>query len=373
MRLGLFLTSGFTNPNGHSLYEQGLLEGLTQQDRHQVVVFVSDRDPVPALPEQHEVVVVAKPRRRVFSALSFDLYAEGAATVAATKAHLDALVGIGQWAMPRPPRVPRIVVLFEAAFLRPSPWGVYSTLVVRQFLTASARNLRGAEAVVCLSEHGRNEINRGFHFPSERIHVAPPSVQPFPPVEHSRFQPPGRYVLVVGWFHPRKDAVLALRSWRHAMELGLDADLVLAGTEGPIDRRHGALGRRILDAVGAELAARVHFTGTVPRADLGALYRDASALLMTSLHEGFGIPAIEAFSMGVPVVAVDRTSLPEVVGPVGTIAPADPASLGAALLAAVRNPGDRAARRAYASTFTPARQVGSILAVADRLGRHSTV
>lgn len=367
MRLGVFIPYGSTPTNGQGMYQDGLLEGLLAQQQHQVVVLRSDREAATVVPDPHEVVRIAHPRRRMFSALSVDLFAEGAAMLAARRARLDALVGIGQSAMPRPPGVPRIVVLFEAAFLESSPWGTYPALTLRQYVTTARRNMRSAAAVVCLSEHGCDQIARGFGVPSDRLIIAPPSLRPFPPLDRSRYRPAGNYVLVVGWFHPRKDVTLALRSWRRAVERGLDADLVLAGTEGPPDRRQGTMGRRVLDAVGAALADRVFFTGTIPRDELGALYRDASALLMTSLHEGFGIPAIEAFSMGVPVVAVRRTSLTEVVGPAGVVADAEPDALATALLDVCAQRGDDAARRAYAATFTVERQVAPIFAIADRL------
>jgi glycosyltransferase involved in cell wall biosynthesis len=100
---------------------------------------------------------------------------------------------------------------------------------------------------------------------------------------------------------------------------------------------------------------------------LGALYRHAEALLMTSVHEGFGIPAIEAFSLGIPVVAAARTSLPEVVGPAGTVAAADADALGAALVQVCAGPRDEQSMRAYAASFTPARQAAPLLELADRL------
>jgi glycosyltransferase involved in cell wall biosynthesis len=269
--------------------------------------------------------------------------------------------------MPRPPGVLRLAVLFEAAFADPAPWGMYPALTQRQWIRVTARNLRGAVAVVCLSEHGRDDIVRNFGVAPDRLLLGPPSLRPFPRVDRSRYRPANPYVLVVGWFHPRKDVMLALAAWRSAVERGLDADLVLAGAEGPADHRHGAMGRRILDAVGRDLARRVHFTGLIPRGELGALYRHASALLMTSQQEGFGMPAIEAFSLGVPVVAAARTSLTEVVAPAGSVVAPEPDALGDALVDVCARPPDGDKLRAYAASFTPERQVAPVLAVADRL------
>jgi glycosyltransferase involved in cell wall biosynthesis len=54
-------------------------------------------------------------------------------------------------------------------------------------------------------------------------------------------------------------------------------------------------------------------------AHLAKLYRSSLALVYPSLYEGFGIPPLEAMSCGTPVVASDRSSLPEVVGDAGLL------------------------------------------------------
>jgi alpha-1,3-rhamnosyl/mannosyltransferase len=81
------------------------------------------------------------------------------------------------------------------------------------------------------------------------------------------------------------------------------------------------------------LDRHVHFTGYVPDPQLVELLNGAAALVFPSLWEGFGLPAVEAMSCGVPVLASDRGSLPEVVGDGGLFYdPESPAAIAACLI-----------------------------------------
>lgn len=367
MRLGLFVAHPDVQPAGHTTYQATLLEGLLQQSRHEIVVFASDHAEAPDVPAPHELVRVAQRRQPLIGTVNVDLYAEGAVRRAVERSSIDALIVTAQFHAPRPAKVPRIAVLYEAAFLEDTPWGVYSAYNFRQALTIPKRNIDGAYAVVCLSEHGRRRTERLFSVNPDRLVLAPPSVLGFGEM-------PGRsplgdrpYVMQVGWFHPRKEVTLGLAAWREAVEGGLDADLVLVGAEGPPDRVHGPLARRVLDTVGHDLFDRVHCPGSVPRRVLGAYYAHAAALLMTSLHEGFGLPAIEAASFGVPIVAVNRSSMPEVVGPVGRVVEPTARAVSQALLEALMTPADRDALQKYAATFSIERQTAPFLDIADAI------
>ncbi|MDP1793728.1 MAG: glycosyltransferase [Acidimicrobiales bacterium] len=372
MRLGLFVAHPDVLPAGHTSYQATLLQGLLRQARHQVVVFGSDHAEAPDVDAPHELVRVAQRRQPLIGAVNVDLYAEGAVRRAVERAKVDALIVTAQFHAPRPRGVPRIAVLYEAAFLEKTPWGVYSAYSFRQALTVPQRNLDGAYAVVCLSEHGRARTERLFKVAPERLVLAPPSVLAFGAVASTSPLPGRPYVMQVGWFHPRKEVTLGLAAWRRAVESGLDVDLVLVGAEGPPDRNHGPLPRRVLDVVGHELFDRVHCPGSVPRRVLGSYYKHAQALLMTSLHEGFGLPAIEAASFGVPIVAVDRSSMPEVVGPIGTVVEPNPEAVSDALVEVCSTAPDRDALRKYAASFSVERQTAPFLDVADAIAAGAT-
>ncbi len=80
------------------------------------------------------------------------------------------------------------------------------------------------------------------------------------------------------------------------------------------------------------LRDHVHYTGYIDRSALRGLYQGASVLVLPSFHEGFGLPAVEAMTIGVPVVVSDRGALPEVVGDAGLVVePTEPAALATAI------------------------------------------
>ncbi len=103
-----------------------------------------------------------------------------------------------------------------------------------------------------------------------------------------------------------------------------------------------------------------HATGVSEDA-LNALYAGARVVLVPSRAEGFGLPVLEAFARGVPVVASDIAPLREVSGGLATLVPPDDtAGWTAAVQRAWTDPGDPDARRAWASTFTWARSATSL-------------
>jgi glycosyltransferase involved in cell wall biosynthesis len=116
----------------------------------------------------------------------------------------------------------------------------------------------------------------------------------------------GPVVLSVAAALPHKNLDRLLRAFA---ALGReDARLVLVGHGGRVTEELEALARQL------GVAARVRFTGWVSDADVEGAYALAAAFLYPSLHEGFGMPVLEAMARGVPVACADATSLPEVAG-----------------------------------------------------------
>jgi len=102
---------------------------------------------------------------------------------------------------------------------------------------------------------------------------------------------------------------------------------------------------RSVQKTAAELgiAAHVKFLGHVPESELAKLYSTASCLVFPSLHEGFGIPIVEAMSFGLPIICGNDTSIPEIAGDAALYAETrNPTKLADALLAVAGNEALRA-------------------------------
>ena len=158
----------------------------------------------------------------------------------------------------------------------------------------------------------------------------------------------GRLLLYVGGFNPHKNVLrlleaLTLLKSPEPVALALVGDTSGAGFHDNLP----SLRRWLADR--PEVAARVALAGWVADDDLVSLYNIADALVFPSLAEGFGLPAVEAMACGCPVLASDRTSLPEVVGDGGLLfAPEDPAAIARAIDRVLSEPGLRATLSARA-------------------------
>lgn len=126
-----------------------------------------------------------------------------------------------------------------------------------------------------------------------------------------------KFLLYVGGISPHKNLNVLIDAFKMiAVRPDMDTKLVLVGdyVNDPFFSAYPSLKRQV-DDLGLE--NRVIFTGFVPDRDLAYLYNAATLVVLPSLDEGFGLPAIEAMSCGTPVAASNCGSLPEVLGEAG--------------------------------------------------------
>lgn len=138
-----------------------------------------------------------------------------------------------------------------------------------------------------------------------------------------KFGLPQRYFLHLGTLQPRKNIKRIVRAfglWQKEHGDG-SAALVLAGGRG-----------WLFDPGWTQDTPNVLLTGYVDEADKAGLLGGATALVFPSLYEGFGFPALEAMAGGLPVIASNTSSLPEIVGDAGLLVdPLDTAAIAAAM------------------------------------------
>ena len=193
--------------------------------------------------------------------------------------------------------------------------------------------------VLTVSESSKSDIANDHGVPPERIHVVPVGVDPemFSPLpEIARV--PGRLITTASADVTMKglsfllEAVAKLRTERH-VELTI---IGKAKTDSAASRAITELG----------LADAVTFVSGVSDRRIVELYAEAEVAVVPSLYEGFSLPAIEAMSCGVPLVATTGGALPEVAGTHGETCfltePGDAEALAAVLQEALDNPEARA-------------------------------
>lgn len=191
--------------------------------------------------------------------------------------------------------------------------------------TVEARNLRRIERdilysversshIITISEFSKREIESLLHIPASQISVIYAAPSSFPEGEafskiQSRWKIRTPYLLYVGTIEPRKNLVRLLRAFdRLKRERKTSLQLVLAGAPG---WKKEEIYRTAQEIASAE---EVVFTGYISAAEKKTLYEHARVFVFPSLYEGFGIPPLEAMSLGCPVVCSNAASLPEVAG-----------------------------------------------------------
>jgi glycosyltransferase involved in cell wall biosynthesis len=196
--------------------------------------------------------------------------------------------------------------------------------VRRDYPLLARCHARRAHAIVTISHSTAREIERRFDIPAGRIAVCPPGA---PPWEPRASTPADGYILFVGTLEPRKNLPGLLDAYEQLLARRRDLPrLVVAGKALPESSAWLARLAR------APLAGHVEHVGYVEPDNRQALYQGARLLVQSSFDEGFGMPVLEAMTLGVPVVASARGALPEVVDDAGPLVdPDEPATIAAAI------------------------------------------
>jgi len=218
--------------------------------------------------------------------------------------------------IPKCRSLPVVATLHDAMYLSHPQWGSASFRKIKNALWKRAAHW--ASHIITISEYSKQEIAHYFAIDAQKISVIPNGVDErwFRPLDENvrnqvlkQYDLPRHYFLVVGTLQPKKNIGRIIEAYR-SLPAGIRREVPLVVV--------GRAGWRCEDVVEAltSLASgnSLRWLRYLPDADLFAVLKGATALVFPSLSEGFGLPVVEAFAAGVPVITSNTTSLPEVAG-----------------------------------------------------------
>ncbi len=250
--------------------------------------------------------------------------------------------------MPSKLRLRRSLCTFHDLFVMT---GDYSSPDFRLRFTRQAREAaERADLIVTVSAFTAAQVRDLLNVEPGRLRVVHHGVRVLPALQASAPAATREAVILsVGTIQQRKNTARLVRAFERLPE---PWRLVLAGAP------NGYGSEQAIEAVRSSPARhRIAVTGYVSPERLGALYASASVFAFPSLDEGFGMPVLEAMAYGVPVLAANRSALPEVCGDAALMVdPASEEEIGEGLL---KLTSDEALRqslatrgREHAATFT---------------------
>lgn len=193
------------------------------------------------------------------------------------------------------------------------------------------RSFRRAEKIITVSEATKKDLIRLFQLPVEGVSVVYSAVT----VSEASPKRTDNYFLCLGTIEPRKNFILAARAIKIFHQKFPDYRLLIAG------KRGWKYEATVKEFVGADFIKEI---GYVSPEEKFSLLAGARALVFPSLYEGFGLPPLEAMTLGVPVITTAVGALPEVCGAAARYVPTDDPT---ELVRAMEEMIDEKTRRAY--------------------------
>lgn len=252
--------------------------------------------------------------------------------------HDNQSLSYGVWAMSR--RIPTVATIHHpitvdrnlAVNTTGSYWKKLKHIRWHSFISMQKRISTKLNHIITVSKCARNDIARDFSIPRSRFRIVMNGIntelfRPRPDIERA----PNRLIVtnsadipLKGLYHLLKAVFLVARK--------RPVKLVVIGSP----KKNGGILRLVRD-LGIENL--ITFTGRVNDEEFVRQYARATAAVIPSMYEGFGLPAGEAMSCGVPVISTTGGALPEVVGNSGLLVPpADPEAISEAVIRIFDNP-----------------------------------
>jgi len=337
----------------YSLQLISALAKLRPEDQFYLYISIPDHEGV--LPAAPNVIV-----RRIGMPV-YPLWEQVALPAIAKKDQLDVLHCLGNTGpLVMPESVRLVLTIHDVMFLQtgefvPKPTNRYQALGRHYRHVVAPRCARAADHVLTVSEFSRQDILQLIPgLDPARVHVTHQSCDPvFWQANRSHLtsnsgaeQGVRPYIFTLGADDPRKNTARLVQAYLSLLrENAFEHNLVISGYA----NWEQSESYQLVKNAGA--TERVSFHSFITLEKLVSLYRGAALFVYPSLYEGFGIPILEGFSSGCPVIASNVTSIPEVAGDaVLYVDPLNVDEIRSALLRVIQDPGLRESlsRRGYA-------------------------
>ena len=305
-----------------------IIKNLEKVDRENEYRIYLPQPPQPDLPDerkhwQYKVL----PFHRLWSQLSLPLF------LFLDQAKPDVFLSPTHYA-PRFSPSPRVVFILDLSFLYfPEMFKKTDLYKLKNWTKYSVIK---AKRVIAISRSTRDDIIRYYQIEPEKVVVSYPGVhlamdkkmvtlRTLNNMESTekikkKYGIEGDYILYVGTLQPRKNLVRLIEAFKKLKAQNSKRKTTIKNLKLVIAGKKGWMYEEIFEKVKElKLENQVIFTGYVSDRDLPALYQGSQCLVLVSLYEGFGLPVLEAMSLGVPVVASNVSSLPEIVGEAGVL------------------------------------------------------
>jgi glycosyltransferase involved in cell wall biosynthesis len=238
---------------------------------------------------------------------------------------------------------PYVVTLHDAMMTRPIA-ETFDGTTLRQRLVGlykrwfAAPSGRKAKLVLTVSEAAKRDLVEKMGLPDEKIRVVYEGVDVESFARSRGFRKSSRkcpLVLVQGAVDKRKNIPSVLETAARLKAKREECSFRVIGSSLEEFARAGYV--RLAESLG--VADRVQWAGQVPSDGMAKEYWNADVFFYPSLWEGFGLPVLEAFAAGTPVVASNTTSIPEVAGNAACLAdPTNPEALALAIQRVIQFP-----------------------------------
>lgn len=207
-------------------------------------------------------------------------------------------------------KIPSIVTIHDLKYLL-FPNFLKNSLKNKYYRWIIKRGIKNARKIIAVSEATKKDIKK-IGGAEEKIKVIYEAVTISSGVREPRTSifdmlNGESFLLYVGENRPHKNITRMIEAYQRVLiRLGESCPLFVF-----VGMNFDALRKKYRTT---ELADKLIFAGSVPDNELSCLYRQALALVYPSLYEGFGLPIIEAMSMGTPVITSNCSSMAEVAG-----------------------------------------------------------